>query len=348
MQLSAGAAVHAAPDASAVQGKGLSEPQVEVVAQLATRDAAPETRAADMTDREAVHLAGLLERAPYKMEPRHGRPALIAGMVCNGRYCFGPSVYGALGLVPRRTYRVVHAKQPAVCRTIADALNDTIRAAPSDIEAIWRQYHWAGSVYPFASTNILFSSRIFIRWHPFRGEVFQDAPGSYVDKWLIAPVLNDGVPRLVTRVTGPVVRRTGFAVDLWKFTPTDLQEMKPDSGELRFPVLPEQQAEFALSGDQDPVKSLIHRLDNHDILQRFPNLPSAVRSTATWMVTYGGSSEVEFAEIDRHFFVVLLSEISDAIVVANLTDNETSIACYIDSSISHEISRPLVFPRSLR
>lgn len=239
-------------------------------------------------------------------------------LLCDDRFCYSHSIYGGLGLLPKRSYEVEYAANVRVCHSIADALNWSFSQSPETLVAIWEGLAPEG----WATTNPLFSHSAFVRWHRVMGALVE--PGgmpTQIERWVVAPLFNDGIPRLITRTRG--------TPDIWDYSPAELEGSDwslPASYHPARRVRPE----------SNPIKANadFRSLIGGEVV-RFPKLAPDRRKQAIWRESFRSDvGEFELIFVDGKYYAVLLSAYTDTVLVVDLSLNAGDDICYLSSSFS--------------
>jgi uncharacterized protein YecT (DUF1311 family) len=239
-------------------------------------------------------------------------------LLCDDRFCYSRSIYGGLGLLPKRGYVVEYAAEERVCRSIADALNWPFSQSPEILAATWESLAPEG----WATTNLLFSHSTFVRWHRVAGSpVDPGAMPTQIERWVVAPLFNDGIPRLVTRTRG--------TPDLWDYSVAELGTADwslPASYHPARRVRPESNP---IKANAD-FRSLIG-----DEVVGFPKLAPDRRKQEIWRQTDRHDvGEFEIAVVEGKYYSVFLSADIDTVLVTDLSRPPGEDACYLHSSFS--------------
>lgn len=268
-----------------------------------------------------VARAQQIERAQQESDPYRISPLSCVDCIdstrlffgCDDQHCYNRSIYGAFGLLPQRSYRIVFSADDRACGQIAAALNWSLEQTDEALKAVWES-----SPTGAASTNTLFSHPIFLRWRRINGAAFGGYSG-FPERWLIAPILNDGVRRLVTR--------DEFNVQLWRFTQRELDETDWSDNE---------RYRQDRKDSSEPIERFTNfASDPDDGLMRFPNLPPQLRDQAVWKEAPRNDGEFEVAEIDGRYYAVFLTPKTDTVLVVDFSRLPGDDSCYLDSTFSH-------------
>lgn len=273
---------------------------------------------------------------PYRIYPLscRGKCSDATGLIvgCDGKACYGRSGYGAFNIAPKRTYHIIYSDNADVCTTIERALNWSM-AQDVDVLAKLEQGRPPGAAFD----NALFLSDVFVRWNQLNGPIWVGDPNTPKDKriinptllerWMIAPLLNNGRPYLITKAM--------YEDDLtvWDYSPEELSNYdwsNPDNYNARRQM-----------GDSE---SFFHKnirygkLEGEFGVNYFPKLPDSVRNSAVWRNTNRRlANQTEIALIHGQFYGVFVSARTDVVFVVDFTRPPGDDVCYMESDFSHHL-----------
>jgi hypothetical protein len=270
-------------------------------------------------------------------------------------YCFDAescdrNINGAFGLTPKRTYRAVMSDDDAVCVEIVHELNAAIVGEIKPWQTV------PGSEFD----NPLYSGPTFLRWSYLAGK-----PGTKTRRnaakddssyrWLIAPVLNDGKPMLVTKYSASVndANRIGQPWLFWDMkatstndnweNPASYSSMSPLSQRIEpselVSTLPLKPLKVQLGADPLVRTTFLYAASNPDGRDLFPKLPRS-RQKGAWRFVNRRSlgNETNFATIGHFYYAILDDGLVDALVVFKLHPSRIGDdVCYIESDLSEKI-----------
>ena len=251
-------------------------------------------------------------------------------VVCDDKHCYGREAVG-FGLLPKRSYRVVYAQDEHVCSVIAGALNWALTRSDGELEKAW-----AGVPDPIQVANPIFSSEVFIRWHPLTNHGPSGwREGDLRHLWIVAPVLNDEIPRLVTD------RATEYT--FWRYSNDELA--KGNWHDFRT-----YDRSREVPDSENPIHAVMYyhppkeppNLVNFPAFYKFPKLPRALWTSNVWKYSERiGAVEAAFAKVDGAIYLVIYDGQMDTMYVADVSRPPGDDVCYLDSTLSSALLKSL-------
>lgn len=271
--------------------------------------------------------ADALDSYPWRTKPAplscfgKCRDSSNAFVGCDDKRCYGRDEGYPLsfGLSPRRTYRLVYGEANPVCLQIRDALNWALAQKGEALAALWRENPEG------LTTNPLFSSKIFVRWHRLT---------DWRGRWIVVPFMNDGVPRLI-------VMMGGIEPELWRYSPQEIAEGSWDKF-ARY-----DRSKLA-SNTQNPIDKIVHYRPpaaaaapwqaapwDAPANMRYPRLPKPLWESPIWKYSNRAhAGYAEFAVVDHRYYFVKDDNLTDTLFVADVSKEPGADICYLQSSFS--------------